>query len=144
MHAFLVKENITLNKITQMEYYIFKEACNTRETGSVYPQIQRWNPRYNEDAPNSYYAYNKATQYGGFTNFEPNLYSLVLNNKANPTDLIISFISNGFIISEKLKATFDKFSIPSHRYYTAKNPIQKRTIKRVLLHAYYIRHYRFH
>ncbi len=103
-----------------MRYYIFKTACDTKETGHVYPQIQKWKLGYDEDHQNSYYSYYEKAKSGNFPDFEPNLDSLVLQSNAKPTDLISSFISTGFIVNLKLKLLFEQFSFPPHRLFPAK------------------------
>jgi len=103
-----------------MQYYIFKEACDTKETGPVYPQIQKWKPGYDDDKPDSFYSYYIAAKSGGFPDFTPNMDYLILHGRAKPTDIISSGMSTGFIISEKLKTLFDQFVLPPHRFYPAK------------------------
>jgi len=103
-----------------MQYYIFKEACDTKETGPVYPQIQKWKPGYDDDKPDSYYSYYTAAKSGDFPDFTPDLDSLIIHGRAKPTDIMSSVISTGFIISKKLKVLFDQFVFPPHRFYPAK------------------------
>lgn len=119
-----------------MEYYRFKEACATKETGSEYPQLQRWSPGYDDDNPNSYYSYYNASNRGSiFPDFTPDMDSLVLHNKAKLTDLLSSGLSIGFIISHKLKTIFEKYNFPSSKFYPT-------TIihKKERLDSYYLMH----
>ncbi len=103
-----------------MQYYIFKEACATKETGPVYPQIQKWKPGYDDDRLNSYFSYYLASKQGEFPDFTPDLDSLIMHGKAKPTDIVSSIISIGFVVSKKLKEVFEHFAFPPHRFYPAK------------------------
>jgi hypothetical protein len=118
-----------------MQYYIFKGACATKETGPVYPQIQKWKPGYNDDKPDSYYSYYNAAKGGIFPDFEPNLDSLLLHGKAKPTDFLSSGLSIGFIINKKLKTLFEQFTLPPHRFFSAKIIYKKEE-----LNDYYLMH----
>jgi hypothetical protein len=119
-----------------MQYYIFKEACDTKETGHEYPQIQKWKPGYDDDKPDSFYSYYLAAKAGGFPDFTPDMDSLILHGRAKPTDLLSFATSvNGLMISEKLKTLFEQFSFPPHRFFPAK-VIYKKTE----LDAHYFMH----
>jgi hypothetical protein len=119
-----------------MQYYIFKEACDTKETGHVYPQVQKWKPGYDDDKPDSFYSYYLAAKGGTFPGFTPDMDSLILHGRAKPTDLL-SFATSitGFMISKKLKTIFGEFSFPPHRFYPA-NILHKK----IALEGYYFMH----
>lgn len=118
-----------------MQYFILKEACATKETGPVYPQIQKWKPGYDDGKPDSFYSYWKASKGGEFPEFEPNMDSLIMHTRAKPTDMVSSGVSLGFVISEKLKSIFQDFQLPPHRYFPAKI-----IHKKVPLDGYYFMH----
>lgn len=104
-----------------MQYYIFKEACDTKETGPVYPQIQKWKPGYDDDKTDSYYSYYEASCRGRtFPDFTPDMDALVIHNNAKVTDLVSSGISIGFVVSSRLKILFEQFKFPPHRFYPTK------------------------
>jgi hypothetical protein len=104
-----------------MQYYLFTEACATKETGPISPQIQKWKPGYKDDKADSYYSYYDASDRGcTFPDFAPDMDALVMHGKAKPTDLVSSGLSIGFIISKKLKALFEQFNFPAHRFYPTK------------------------
>lgn len=104
-----------------MQYYLFKEACATKETGPVYPQIQKWKPGYDDNKADSYYSYYEASSKGNiFPNFTPDMDALIMHGRAKPTDLLSSGLSIGFIVSQKLKVLFEQFKFPPHRFYPAK------------------------
>lgn len=119
-----------------MQYYIFKEACATKETGQEYPQIQKWKLGYNDDKADSYYSYYDASSKGSILpDFAPDLDALVMHNRSKQTDLISSGLSIGLIISKKLKIIFEQFKFPPHRFYTAKI-----IHKKIELNDYYFMH----
>ena len=102
-----------------MNYYEFKPACDTKETGSQYPQVQRMTPGYNKDSNVSLYA--MARNIDEFPDFMPDFDSFVLHNQAKRTDLLSTFGPGwGFLISPRLKAIFEQYKMVSHRYYPAK------------------------
>lgn len=102
-----------------MKYYIFKTAVNNLETGSVYPQIQKMSPGYNYKAPYSVYALSK--EYQHLPDFIPDLDYFELAGKAKLSDLLSTAMAyGGFLISEKLKNVFEKFTLPMHRFYSAR------------------------
>ncbi len=103
-----------------MQYYILEKACDTKETGPAYPQIQKWKKGYDKNKSDSYYSYYRASMKGTFPDFEPDLNSLVMHGWAKPTDLVSSFLSDGFIVSAKLKLLFQQFHLPPIHYYPAK------------------------
>ena len=102
-----------------MNYYIFKPAVNNLETGSVYPQIQKMSPGYNYKAPNSVHALSK--EYQHLPDFTPDLDYFELAGKAKLSDLLsTAMVYGGFLISEKLKNVFEQFTLPTHRFYSAR------------------------
>ena len=104
-----------------MKFYLFKEACSTKEIGPNYPQIQKWKPGYKEDKPDSYYSYYEASSKGSnFPPFVPDLDGLVMCNSAKPTDIISSILSIGYIINEKTKIIIEQFKFPSYKLYPTK------------------------
>jgi hypothetical protein len=102
-------------------YYTFKPASNTPETGSVYPQIQKLKPGYDDKKNNSIYSYLKKS-IGTFSNEEPDLDGFILHSYAKPTDLVSNTITDGygFFVSQKLKSILEKHHLPLHRFYPAK------------------------
>ena len=102
-----------------MSYYIFKTAVNNIETGSVYPQVQEMSPGYNYKAPNSVHALSKVYQH--LPDFTPDLDYFELAGGAKLSDLLsTAMVYGGFLISEKLKNLFEKFHLPTHRFYLAR------------------------
>lgn len=102
-----------------MPYCIFKPAINSTETGPVYPQVQKMSPDYDYDAPNSVHRLSREVD--KLPDYEPNIDYLILHGKAKPSDLLsVTPISNGFLVSEKLKTIFEQFNLPTHRFYPAK------------------------
>ncbi|MFL9484508.1 imm11 family protein [Chitinophagaceae bacterium LWZ2-11] len=102
-----------------MNYYIFKPAINTFETGTAYPQIQKMSLGYDYKATNSVHALSRANQ--SLPNFSPNLDYFVVNKQAKLSDLLsVSVIRGGFLISNKLKEILEKHNLPEHQFYSAK------------------------
>lgn len=114
-------------------YYIFEPACNTVETGSQFPQVQKMSPGYDYKASNSVYALSRAVE--KFPDFLPNLDYLIVHGKANLTDLLsTSPISGGFLISERFKQLLEKFNLAPHKFYPARVSYKKE------FHDYYWLH----
>lgn len=101
-------------------YYTLKYACNTLETGSEYPQIQKMKNGYDYNATDSTSALSKARN--KFLTFQPNLDSFQLHSKAKMTDLLSNGLTGAFgiLISDKLKNVLEKYKIVSHKFYPAK------------------------
>lgn len=101
-------------------YYTFNYACDTAETGPVFPQIQKMTPGYDYESDNSVYALENSRH--SFPEFVPNLDSFILHGRAKLTDVISTApISGcGFLISGKLKEIFERYRIVSHQFYPAK------------------------
>lgn len=107
------------NLLDIMNFYIFKPATNTAETGSQYPQVQKMNPEYDYKAPNSVHQLSRANS--DFPDFKPNLDYFIVHSQAKLTDLLsVTPLHGGLLISDKLKNIFDQFNIAPHRYYPAK------------------------
>jgi hypothetical protein len=114
-------------------YYIFEPACNTSETGSEFPQVQKMAPGYDYKSPNSVYALTKATE--EFPGFTPNLDYFIVHAKAKLTDLLsATTVDGGFLISPRFKMLWEKFILTSHRFYPAKVLYKKRFYEFYWLH----------
>ena len=108
--------SISLTYIYTMEYYILKEAVDTKETGRAYPQTLFKNQK--KLNPNPFLLANKANE-GVYPpeDLLPFDY-LELARGAKLSDLMTSpFSMNGFLISKKLKELFEKESVSDCRYY---------------------------
>ena len=102
-----------------MNYYIFKPAIANKDTGKIYPQIQKMCSGYDFDAKNSVDSLARATK--SFPINEPNLDYFVIHNNAKLTDLLSTgIISGGFLISNELKDVFEKFNLISYKLYKAR------------------------
>lgn len=102
-----------------MNYYIFKPAVNTPETGPEYPQVQKMKPGYDYKAPNSVHAVSRS--HDRFPDFEPDMDYFILHSRAKLTDLLsVTPISGGLLVSERLKDLFEKFPMVAHHFYSAK------------------------
>jgi len=104
-------------------YYSFEPACDTVETGPVYPQIQKLKPGYNTNKQNSIYSYlAESESINGFPGWEPDLDSFVMHARAKPTDLVSNTIigGTGLFVSHKLKTILEKHQLPPHRFFNAK------------------------
>ncbi len=102
-----------------MQYYIFKPAAGTPETGQVFPQVQKMKPGYNYKAHNSVHALSR--EYQKLPDYEPDLDYFIVHARANLTDLLsVTVTYGGFLISEKLKSIFEQFNLPTHKFYSAK------------------------
>ena len=99
-----------------MMFYTIEPACDTPETGSVYPQVQDMVAGYDFTKPNSIHK----LRYNKLPDFQPDLDYFVLEKKAKPTDLIsVSISPFGFLIGEKFKSILEKFTLPEHEFYPA-------------------------
>ena len=102
-----------------MQYYIFKPAAGTPETGQVFPQVQKMKPGYNYKAHNSVHALSR--EYQKLPDYEPDLDYFIVHARANLTDLLsVTVTYGGFLISEKLKSIFEQFNLPTHKFFSAK------------------------
>ena len=114
-------------------FHTFQPACNTIETGSEYPQVQKMAPGYDYRAANSVYALSKAVE--KFPDFTPNFDYFVAQGKAKLTDLLsVATVNGGFLISNRFKFLLEKFNIAQHRFYPAKVSYKKQ------LYDYYWMH----
>ncbi len=114
-------------------YYIFEAACNTPETGSVYPQVQKMAPAYDYKASNSVYALTKSVT--EFPDFTPNLDYFVVHSKAKLTDLLsVTPVDGGFLVSPRLRILFENFNVAPHRFYSARVHYKKEFFEYYWLH----------
>jgi Immunity protein family (Imm11) len=99
-----------------MKCYTFQPACDTKETGSQYPQVQKMKPGYNYKASNSVHALSRAHE--RFPDYRPDFDYFILHSWAKMTDLLsVAVISGGFLISERLKYIFEQFIVAPHKFY---------------------------
>lgn len=100
-----------------MEWFII-ENSKEDDIGKEYPQTEFMRPGYDLHKPNSVWNIPNAK----FPDFEPDLDYFILHKKAKLTDVISTgFISAaGFLINDKVKAIFEQFNLPDHKYYPAK------------------------
>lgn len=116
-----------------IEYFIFRAACNTLETGSVYPQVQKMSPEYDYDSANS--VHNLSRETDNIPYFEPNLDYFIVSGKAKLTDLLsVSVMHGGFLISQKLKNLFEQHKLPLHKFYPAKVNFKKEFFQYYWIH----------
>ena len=100
-------------------YYYLEPACNTPETGSEFPQVQKMAPGYDYKGPKSVYALTKAVEV--FPDFIPDLDYFVVHGKAKLTDLLsVSTVDGGFLISPRFKILLEKFNVVNHRFYSGR------------------------
>ncbi|MCR8559495.1 hypothetical protein KXD93_17690 [Mucilaginibacter sp. BJC16-A38] len=112
-----------------MSYYILEPACDTPETGPVYPQIQKLKPGYDDNKPDSIYSYLKKS-INGFPDRVPDLDSFILHGHAKPTDLISNAITSGsgLFVSQKLKSILENHHLMTNRFYSAKVIYKKKVL----------------
>lgn len=109
---------MTTNATAQSNYFIFKPATDTPETGPEYPQVQKMKPGYNYKAANSVHALSK--YYVDFPDFQPDLDYFIVQPRAKLSDLLsVAPVTGGFLISDRLKAVLETCNLPPHRYYLA-------------------------
>lgn len=103
-----------------MNYYKLSFSCNTKDTGSVYPQVQKMNDSYDYKGKNSVYALSRC--HDSFPDFEPNLDGFILHGKAKLTDFISNGIisSTGVLLSEKAKNILETSHLQGCKFYNAK------------------------
>jgi len=112
-------------------YYTIESACETDETGKVYPQIQKLSPEYDNHRPDSIYNYlKKSHEINDIPIDDPNLKSFVLHRYAKPSDLLSNAIigGNGLFVSNKLKGILQEFDLPPHCFYPSKVLYKKETL----------------
>jgi hypothetical protein len=99
-------------------YNILDFDCNSKETGPVYPQIQKMSNGYDNKADNSVkklFRYSKS-----FPDFKPNLDSFVLETKSKQTDILSNALSSkGIILNRKTKAIFESVKTCPIQFYEA-------------------------
>jgi len=116
-----------------ISYYILKHAVNTKETGPIYPQVQKMVPGYDYKAFNSVHALSREAD--KLPNYDPNLDYFILHSKAMPSDLLsVSVVHGGFLISKKFKAIIEQFILPTHRFYPAKVHYKMQVIEYYWMH----------
>ena len=113
-----------------MAYYILSEACDTPETGRVFPQIQKLKTGYDIKKPDSIYSHLKISR-NGFPDEAPDLDSFILHGRAKPTDLVSNAITSGsgLFVSKKLKAILSNHNLGDHRFYPAKVVYKNKAIE---------------
>lgn len=100
-----------------MNYYIFGPACDTIETGPIYPQASGMLPGYDFNSIRSIHK----IQDDNLPDFEPDLDSIVLEAKSKVTDLVSTVLSfSGFLVSERMKGLLEQFKLPVHKFHKAK------------------------
>lgn len=99
-----------------MQFLVLKSATEKKIIGNQYPQIQTMGGTVNRDAQDSIYnVYSNK-----FPDFTPNLNHFILHANARLTDaLSAAMISYGFIVNEKVKAIFEQYKLPQHKFYPA-------------------------
>lgn len=117
-----------------MNYYKLSISCNTKETGPVYPQIQKMVPNYDNKDKKSVYSLSKF--YNSFPNFEPNLNGFVIQGRAKLTDFLSNSIirTNGFLLSENAKQIFESCNLNGYKFYQAKIFYKKNCFNYFWLH----------
>lgn len=100
-----------------MKFFSMDAACDTLETGSVYPQVESMKDGYNYQASNSIHK----LRFDETPKEDPDLDYFILEDKANPTDLLSTWVSFcGLLISARLKEILLSHKLQSYRVYTAK------------------------
>ncbi|HCO25896.1 MAG: hypothetical protein CME31_05240 [Gimesia sp.] len=96
----------------QLKYYKFD---NHFDGVGVVPQHPTMGSDYDYDAPDSVHQ----LSFDSLPEFEPNFNSILLDDRAILTDLISSSpVKNcGWLVSGKLKAILDTFTLPLHQYF---------------------------
>lgn len=115
-------------------FITFDLASGTKETGPIYPQIQKMTPGYNFNAPNSLRQLLRHRK--SFPDFLPNLDSFILSSKSKPTDFISNALSSqGIIVNSSVKEILISSKTCPLKFY----PISIR-YKRGILENYYWMH----
>lgn len=98
-----------------MNYWNISNSIESSQIGSEYPQIQKIGGEINLNAENSLQkVYNKLPL------FLPNLDFFIVHKKSIMTDVMsCSFISKGFLVSEKFKLILESFDLPKHKFFPA-------------------------
>lgn len=99
-------------------YNILDFDCNSKETGPVYPQIQKMSNGYDNKADNSIKKLFRHSK--SFPDFKPNLDSFILETRSKQTDILSNALSGrGIIISSKVKSIFESVKTCPVRFYEA-------------------------
>lgn len=106
------------------EFFILEPAVDTKETGSVYPQVEMVEG-YDFKAIDSVHK----IRYHEFPDFQPNL-SFKLTKGANLTDLLShgAISSYGFLASNKFIDFLKEFTLPEFRIYPASVKLINQTL----------------
>ncbi len=105
-----------------MAFYKLDPACDTSETGPIYPQVQKMREGYDYDSDRSIHKLNYHNElFGG-----PDLDYFVIESKAKPTDILSAAVSSyGFLVSVNFKNALLKCEVREHRFYEAKVQYKK-------------------
>ncbi|MXV13919.1 imm11 family protein [Hufsiella ginkgonis] len=99
-------------------YYILNFPSSSKETGLVYPQVQKMSEGYDTKGPNATRQLFRCWQ--EFPDFTPDLDSFVLHAKSKPTDFLSNALSaRGMIVSDKVKTIFEAANTCPIRFYPA-------------------------
>ncbi len=102
-----------------MTYHKLSFSCNTKDTGPVYPQIQKMKDNYDYKSSNSIYALSRYHE--GFPNFRPDLDGFILHGRAKLTDFLSNgIVSSGILLSEKAKGVLGKCNLIGCKFLDAK------------------------
>jgi hypothetical protein len=99
-------------------YGIFSLECDTKETGPIYPQVQRMSDGYDYKAENA--TRKLFRHWKSFPEFRPNLDSFVLDAKSRQTDILSNSLSSrGLILNSKARAIFESAKTCPVKFYKA-------------------------
>jgi hypothetical protein len=99
-----------------MDFYNISNSFDSKEIG-CYPQSTEMGCGYNHLRPDSI----KHVQLKKIPDFTPDTGCFVLRYRAKLTDFIsAAIISNGFIVSSKVKSIMEKFNLGKHAFFPAK------------------------
>lgn len=99
-------------------YNILDFDCNSKETGPIYPQVQKMSSGYDNKADNSIKKLFR--HWKSFPDFKPNLDSFVLEPKSKQTDILSNALSSrGIILNSKAKAIFESVKTCPIQFYEA-------------------------
>ncbi len=102
--------------IVGTNYYTISTVAGGKSTNNIYPQVQTMHNGYKYDAPNSC----RNLDYFTIPTFYPNLHSFELHQKTKVTDFISAVtLSNGFLISEKVKKVVEGFRLSEYCFFDA-------------------------
>lgn len=97
-----------------MKYYTIEPACDTKETGHIFPQISEMTKGYDYDSVNSIYQLGELDK---SPSFAPDLEHFVLNGKSKKSDLLSCSVIeiNNWIISDTFLKLLLSFNLPRHK-----------------------------